>query len=292
MFPVKAMPKECVLIVGLGEIGHPLYNIFKDSGEFEVYGVDIDSEKMKKAEVRSTPPERNIDVMHICYPCPDQQQFVKTTLDYIRKFEPKLTIIESTVNPGTTQKIYELAKVPIVHSPIRGMHKTLETMKKDILCWRKFVGGTTSEGAEAAKRHLEKLGIRVTVLRSPVETELAKILDTTYKAWLIVCFQEMHRITRALGADFDEIVEVIEDGHRGILDRPINYPSVIGGHCLIPNTELLLRSYDSKLLKLILESNEKRKEEVKDEAVLRDIEKIRKRVKTLDKDLSRKPPDP
>jgi UDP-N-acetyl-D-mannosaminuronate dehydrogenase len=286
------MPKECVLIVGLGEVGQSLYSLFKDSGKFDVYGVDIDSERMKSVEGRCAQPERSIDVMHICYPCPDQQQFVKTTLDYIRKFEPKLTIIESTVNPGTTQKVYELAKVPMVHSPIRGMHKTLETMKKDILYWRKFVGGTTSEGAEAAKRHFEKLGLRVTLLRSPVETELAKILDTTYKAWLIVCFQEMHRISRALGADFDEIVRVIEDGHRGILDRPINYPSHIGGHCLIPNTELLLRSYDSKLLKLILESNEKRKEEMKDKAVLEDIEKVRKRVKKLDKDFSRKPPDP
>lgn len=286
------MPKERILIVGLGEVGHSLYSLFKNSGKFEVYGVDIDSEKMKSIEVRGAPLERNIDVMHICYPCRDQRQFVKTTLDYIRKFEPKLTIIESTVNPGTTQEIYELAKVPVVHSPIRGMHKTLETMKKDILYWRKFVGGTTSEGAEAAKRHFEKLGLRVTVLRSPVETELAKILDTTYKAWLIVCFQEMHRISRALHADFDEIVEVIEDGHRGLLDRPINYPSIIGGRCLIPNTELLLRSYDSKLLRLILESNEKRKEEVKDKAILEDIEKVRKRVKTLDKDFSRKPPDP
>lgn len=286
------MPKERVLIVGLGEVGQSLYGLFKDSGKFDVYGVDIDSERMKSIEGRGAPPERNIDVMHICYPCPGQQQFVKITLDYIRKFDPKLTIIESTVNPGTTQKVYGLAKVPMVHSPIRGMHKTLETMKKDILYWRKFVGGTTGEAAEAAKRHFEKLGLRVTVLRSPVETELAKILDTTYKVWLIVCFQEMHRISRALGADFDEIVGVIEDGHRGILDRPINYPSVIGGHCLIPNTELLLRSYDSKLLKLILESNEKRKEEVKDKAVLEDIEKVRKRVKTLDKDFSRKPPDP
>ena len=286
------MPKERVLIVGLGEVGHSLYGLFKDSGKFDVYGVDINSETMKGIEPRGTPPVGNIDVMHVCYPCADQQQFAKTTLDYISKFKPKLTIIESTVNPGTTQKVYELARVPMVHSPIRGMHKTLETMKKDILYWRKFVGGTTSEAAEAAKRHFEKLGLRVTVLRSPVETELAKILDTTYKAWLIVCFQEMHRISRTLGADFDEIVEVIEDGHRGILDRPINYPSVIGGHCLVQNTELLLRSYDSNLLKLILESNEKRKEEVKDPAVLEDIEKVRKRVKKIDKDFSRKPPDP
>lgn len=285
------MPKERVLVVGLGEVGQSLYSLFKDSGKFDVYAFDIDMEKMKNVERGDAPPRGTIDVMHVCYPCLDQDQFVRTTLDYIRKFEPKLTIIESTVSPGTTQKVHELAKAPVVHSPIRGMHRSLETMKKDILRWRKFVGGTTKDGAEAAKKHFEKLGLTVAILRSPLETELAKILDTTYKAWLIVWFQEMHRISRNLGADFDEIVEVIEDGHRGILDRPINFPGVIGGHCLIPNTKLLLEVYDSNLLKLILESNERRKEEIKDEAIVKDIEKVRKRVKMLEQDLIRKTPD-
>jgi len=283
------MTKEPVLIVGLGEVGLALYSLLNDSSKFEVYGIDIDRQRMKNIKEPDTNSTRNIEVMHICYPCLDQQQFIKITLDYIREFKPRLTIIESTVIPGTTQKIYEATKTSLVHSPVRGMHKTLETMKKDILYWTKFVGGTTVDSAEVARNHFEKLGLKVTVLRSSLETELAKILDTTYKAWLIVCFQEMHRISRALGADFDEVTSVIEDGHRGILDRPINYPDVIGGHCLIQNTELLLRSYESKLVELILESNEKRKDEVTEKAIREDIEKIRKRVKTLDKDLARKP---
>ena len=49
------------------------------------------------------------------------------------------------------------------------------------------------------------------------------------------------------------------------------FPGVIGGHCLIPNTELLLDAYDSEFLRLILKSNEKRKEEVKDEAVKAEV---------------------
>ena len=76
----------------------------------------------------------------------------------------------------------------------------------------------------------------------------------------------MHRIWRHFGADFDEAVDVLEDIHRVRFDRPIMFPDVIGGHCIIPNTELLLKSYDSKFLRLILDSNEKRKEEVKDKA--------------------------
>jgi hypothetical protein len=61
------------------------------------------------------------------------------------------------------------------------------------------------------------------------------------------------------------------------------FPDVIGGHCLIPNAELLLKSYDSMFLRLILDSNEKRKEEIKDKNVKDEVEKIKKRVQALEK---------
>ena len=72
------------------------------------------------------------------------------------------------------------------------------------------------------------------------------------------------------------------------IGRPVMFPDVIGGHCLIPNTELLLKSYDSEFLRLILESNEKRREEVKDEGVRREVEKIKGRVEALGRELMEK----
>jgi UDP-N-acetyl-D-mannosaminuronate dehydrogenase len=226
-----------------------------------------------------------VDVMHVCYSCTRQETFVQITSDYVRKIKPKLTIIESTVPPGTTQKIYEITRLPMVDSPIRGMHESLETMKRDILFWNKYVGGVTKESAEAARKHYEKLGLRVKILRSPAETELAKLFETTYRAWMIACFQEMHRISRHFEADFNEVVDMLEDVHRARLNKPVHYPDVIGGHCLIPNTELLLSVYDSEFLRLILESNEKRKEEITDKAIQAEIEKVKKRADTLQHDL-------
>lgn len=46
------------------------------------------------------------------------------------------------------------------------------------------------------------------------------------------------------------------------LDRPVMFPGVIGVHCLIPNTELLLKAYDSEFLRLILKSNSKRRDKL------------------------------
>ncbi len=280
------MAKEKVLIVGLGEVGQSLFDLLKQNKKFDVYGFDIDEEKLRTIAGHREPP-KDINVMHICTPCVDQAEFVKTSIDYIRRFKPKLTIVDSTVPPGTTQKIYESTKTLIANSPIRGMHKSLETMKQDMLFWTKYVGGTTEEAATATRKHFQKLGLKVKILKGSTETELAKLFETTYRAWMIACFQEMHRISRHFKADFDDVVDMIEDIHRIDLNKPLHYPDVIGGHCLIPNTELLLKSYDSEFLRLILKSNEKRKEEIKDTTVRSEVEKIKKRVNKLEKELAR-----
>jgi hypothetical protein len=78
---------------------------------------------------------------------------------------------------------------------------------------------------------------------------------------------------------------MLEDIHRARLNKPIHYPDVIGGHCLIPNAELLLTVYDSEFLRLILESNEKRKREARDKTVRAEIEKVKKRADRLQHDL-------
>jgi UDP-N-acetyl-D-mannosaminuronate dehydrogenase len=153
--------------------------------------------------------------------------------------------------------------------------------------WTKYVGGADAAAAEAAKTHFEKLGLKVKVLKSCNETELAKLFETTYRAWMIACFQEMHRISKAFDADFDGIVDFLEDTHRLRFDRPVMFPGVIGGHCLIPNVELLLDAYDSEFLRLILESNKKRKEEVKNKATAAEVKKVEARAQALQKELTR-----
>ena len=55
---------------------------------------------------------------------------------------------------------------------------------------------------------------------------------------------------------------------------------------MIPNAELLLDSYDSEFLRLILTSNEKRKEEIKDPNVKAEAEKVAKRAEALQNNLT------
>ena len=279
------LTKETVLIVGLGEIGSTLLELLKETNCFAVFGLDLDATKVFAANQNPGELPKKVDTMHICIPCKDQNKFTETIASYAEQFKPELLIINSTVPPGTTKKIQKHCNSLVVHSPTRGVHKSPEHMKWELKRWTKYVGGASTKAAETARKHFEKMGLKVKILKSCAETELAKLFETTYRAWMIACFQEMHRITRTFNADFNEVVDFLEDTHRIRLDRPIMFPGFIGGHCLIPNTELLLQLYDSEFLRLILESNNKRKRELKDKQIQEEVEKIAQRAEALEKEL-------
>ena len=210
------MVKEKVLVVGLGEVGRSLFELLKESGKFEVYGIDIDVDKIR--ELGQTTFPESVNVMHICIPCINTEEFVESVAEYIDRFKPQLAIINSTVIPGTTQKVYQRCrKCLLAHSPVRGVHKSLEYMKRELKRWAKYIGGVNAESSDAAKKHFEKIGLKTKVLKSCMETELAKLFETTYRAWMIACFQEMHRISRHFGADFDGIVDFLEDTHLSLI---------------------------------------------------------------------------
>jgi UDP-N-acetyl-D-mannosaminuronate dehydrogenase len=279
------LTKETVLVVGLGEIGQALFALLKKENGFTAYALDLDEAKMRVTGQAKRKLPNEVDTMHVCLPCKIQEKFVDIVAKYAKQFKPKLLIINSTVPPRTTKKIYEQCNCLVVHSPVRGVHKNPKYMEWELKRWTKYVGGVNTKATDVARKHFEKMDLKVKTLKSCAETELAKLFETTYRAWMIVCFQEMHRISRHFNCDFDEAVDFLEDTHRLRLDRPVMFPGFIGGHCLLPNTELLLNSYDSEFLRLILTSNEKRKEEIKDKSVQKEVEKVSKRAEALEKEL-------
>lgn len=96
-----------------------------------------------------------------------------------------------------------------------------------------------------------------------------------YIAIMICSWQEFYRVVLKFDGDILEIARFIGEVHSVLKDRPIYYPDYIGGHCLIPNTKLLGDSFPSKLFDFVIESNDRRAAEVRDERVRRDIEALR-----------------
>lgn len=244
-----------VLIVGLGEIGSSLCKVFEDSKEFKLFKKDMEELEIKE----------DIDVMHVCIPYSDK--FESIVIDYIKKYNPGLVIINSTLRPGTTENIYKISKCKIVHSPVRGKHPDIyEGLMKAV----KFIGGVDDESANEAKGHFESLGIKTEVLKSPMETELGKLFSTTYYGLCIAFHQEMERICNMFGADFEQTVTRFNETYNDVVRkinpkvvRPVLFPGFIGGHCVMPNITILKKDVDSDFLDTIERSNEKKKKDIK-----------------------------
>lgn len=243
-----------ILVVGLGEVGKPLYEVAKGVYE-QTEWLDIEQKG-----VQAEP-----DFMHIAFPENDNASFCQSVVGYVQRYRPRHTIIESTVTPGTTRRIYGLLNRshPLCHSPVRG--NLAEGMKKGILNYTKYVGAFEVTTADAVKSYYESLGMKVKVVGGPEETELGKIFETTYRGLMMTWFQEMLRICNAFDADFDEIVEFVGSTEReGKQARPIFHPGVVGGHCIIQNAEKLRSVYDSKFVEALLDSNMRRRKELGD----------------------------
>jgi len=262
------LTSESVLVIGLGEVGRPLYKIFSENFA-SVYGYDSDESKTVH-ELGVIP--KSIEFMHIAYPYIDGR-FIDSTIKYIASFNPRLVIIHSTIPPGTTRLIQSKVDSIVAYSPVRGKHPNLY---EHLRFWTKWVSAASRAGIELARRHLEEAGFKVRVARDPESLELAKLWETVYRAAMIACWQEIHRISRKLGAD-----KFVKEVHEVLGDRPIYYPDVIGGHCLIPNTKILTNVVNSDLLTFILRSNELRAEEMRDSKVAEEVNALKEIWKKL-----------
>ena len=186
---------QTVLVVGLGEIGGTIFSVLKDSQKFKIYGVDVDKKKMNECGAEEPLSQFNkLDVLHICIPVPNKDKFLGIAKSYIEKYKPRLTIVNSTVPIGTTIELYKQSGGLIAHSPCRGVHKNKEYMKKEFSRWAKYVGGATPEAGIAAQEHFTLAGLKTKVLLNCTDTEFAKLFETTYRTWMIVFFQKMHRL--------------------------------------------------------------------------------------------------
>jgi UDP-N-acetyl-D-mannosaminuronate dehydrogenase len=239
--PEIRMADESVAVVGLGELGRPLYELV--SRHYRTVGLDVDT------RLEAPGP---VGVMHVCYPF-EIGDFVGETARYIERFRPRLTIINSTVAVGTTRTVAERTGAAVVHSPVRGKHTR---MLAELLSYTKFVGPLDPVAGGLAAEHLASLGMRTRLTSSPEATELAKLTETTYFGLLIAWAQEVERYCDRLGLDDDEIAAFYDEVP---FFPPVRYvPGVIGGHCVMPNLEILRTVDDSDLLRAIVASNGKK----------------------------------
>jgi UDP-N-acetyl-D-mannosaminuronate dehydrogenase len=231
--------KSCAVVVGLGEVGRPLFELLSKS--HRTVGVDIAplSEEVGQA-----------DFLHVCYPF-QIRDFVGETARYIERFRPRITVINSTVSVGTTRQIAESTGATVVNSPVRGKHAR---MLEELSRYTKFIGAIDADAAEQTAQHFQSAGLKTKVLSTPEATELAKLTETTYFGLMIAWAQEIERYCDKTGAGYEEVVSFYDEIK--FFPSVKYFPGVIGGHCVMPNIEILLKFTESNLLEAIEISNQ------------------------------------
>ena len=171
-----------------------------------------------------------------------QKTFESTIIKIEKKYTPRAIVIHSTISVKTTEVLQKKLGIPIIYTPIRGVHKR---MLKDLRRYTKFysVFDWAPHSNWASKlfvKRMNKVGIKTSKMTNPTTLELAKIVvDTSYYGWLINYAQISQMITSKHEVDYDEMWSFANEIHKFLGNRPKLFPGFIGGHCVIPNLDLI-----------------------------------------------------
>ena len=245
------------VVAGLGEIGYPILKLL--SKKQTTVGYDIDKSSMNESKFK-TLQDTQTSFLHIAIPV--TTKFDSNILQLYKKFKPECIVIHCTISPGTTERIQKKLNIPLIYSATRGVHKT---MLKDIKRYTKFF--TISKNApkkqwaiKTFSRKMKNCGVKTKQMSKPETLELGKILcDTSYLGWLINYAQLTNMIAIQYNIDYDEMWTFSDEIHKFLGNRPKMYPGFIGGHCIIPNLDLM----HNQTLDLIKKINTRHSKKVK-----------------------------
>jgi UDP-N-acetyl-D-mannosaminuronate dehydrogenase len=130
----ETTPFNRVLVVGLGQLGLPVAKFMKEQEEFDVYGYDISSKAMDRAQttagIKKATSFSDFDVYILCISThkPDDMfsPQIEGLLSIVNKISKEakngaLVSIESTIPKGTSKKVFEMLnhRLHVAHAPHR-----------------------------------------------------------------------------------------------------------------------------------------------------------------------------
>ena len=225
------------IVVGIGEIGKPILKLLSKNNT--TVGFDLNPDLIDE---RKFERYKNLQTSFLHVTIPVSSKFESNLLQLYKKFKPECIVIHSTISPGTIEQIQKKLDVPLIYSATRGVHKR---MLKDIKRYTKFfaISKNAPKKQWAIKAYSTKMkncGIKTKQMSKPETLELAKIIcDTSYLGWLINYAQFSNMIAQRYNVNYDEMWSFSDEIHKFLGNRPKMYPGFIGGHCVIPNIDLM-----------------------------------------------------
>lgn len=238
------------ILIGYGEIGKGLYQAWKDKHNISIH----DPEQGYFAE------NEPADILLIAIPY--SESFVDTVKRYRNLWGGNIPVIVfSSVPIGTCKQI------PAVHSPIEGNHGGVGDMANAIRLHTRYVGGYD----RIAMKFFHEAGYGdneetlLSLFSLPDHTEFLKLRSTTLYGINIEQARYAKNICDSIGLDYELVKQYDRDYNK--LVRDTNRPNMqryvldspkgrIGGHCIMPNAELLNEQYPHSMIKYILDLDE------------------------------------
>lgn len=231
-----------IVIAGMGEVGTAVHRLV--APHHKVSCVDI------KDKVLSYKPH---DVLFVCFPYRfnGREDFSKIVANYARNFKVTATVIFSTVPVGTCSELSR--KCPTVHSPVEGRHPDL---LRSLQVFPRLIGGRNP----LVESLFTGLGLELVCLDRPEYTEFLKLRSTAYFGLCVqfarytarVCdkIKMPYGLARVWDIYYNNFYRSLglDKFNRPVLDPP---DGPIGGHCVVPNAEMLDRQFPDDLLKRI-----------------------------------------
>lgn len=248
-------------ILGNGEIGSSLYKVY-ELAKYESLIIRDPYQGLHNSL-------SDCDIVNICIPYFGYDKFV-TSLKELNLKRGCLIIIQSTIGIGTTDKIQEeLPDCVCIQSPVRGVHPNLT---EGMLTFEKYMGISEKfyEDKKIVKTiedHLTSLNMKPVVVRAK-ESELAKMVSTTLYGVNIAAINDVSELCKEHDVDFDKVFTKWQTGYnegytklgKPNVCRPVLYPipeddngkKLIGGHCVIPNANILKDMGEKNLSSFVL----------------------------------------
>ena len=276
-----------VLVIGLGQLGLPVAKYIKQRGGFDVYGYDISSKAMDRAQttagIKKAANFSDFDVYILCISTHKPEDMfspqIEGLLSIIDKISKEakngaLVSIESTIPKGTSKKVFEMLnhRLHVAHAPHRWY--ALEEQEHGVNQVR-VIGGvcdcclkvamyfydgrsenmnnSSSSSSNEEKSKAKSLGIPMHPVSDIEIAELAKIIENADRYLQIAFAEDLYIYCQANNISFPELRDAVNTKWNVHILEP---REGIGGHCLPKDTKMFLqssKSIKSKILQAAIE---------------------------------------
>uniref|UniRef100_A9A7Q3 UDP-N-acetyl-D-mannosamine dehydrogenase n=1 Tax=Methanococcus maripaludis (strain C6 / ATCC BAA-1332) TaxID=444158 RepID=A9A7Q3_METM6 len=251
-----------ICVIGLGYIGLPTASMLANHG-YEVVGVDVNEKRVnqiKNGELKIEEPglltlvkgainSKNLtvqasatesDAFIICVPTPALENedgskkcdltYVMSAVEAIVPFlkDGNLIVVESTIPPETTKKIYETInkKIYVAHCPERVLPGKI---LKELVENDRIIGGINKKSAEMAKEIYKSFVEGKIYITDSNTAEMVKLMENTYRDINIALANEFAKICDEIGVNVWDAIKIANKHPRVNI---LNPGPGVGGHCI------------------------------------------------------------